>query len=190
MRSWWYRTAVVLCLAVMMLPAPVSRAVGAGYKPRQVMALMITKFTRYATWPNADAVQDSATVNVCLVTRDSELRRVFAQTLNDKKIGGKNWKITTVSSLSRADKCPIVFVGRDMPEPDPGWYEERSKRGVLTFGEKEDVLPRTSVVNFVVVDKKVKFDLNLKSALRAGLKLNSRLRGVARDVIDKPDSQK
>lgn len=95
-----------------------------------------------------------------------------------------------VSSLARADKCPIVFVGRDMPEPDSVWYEARSNAGVLTFGEKEDFQPRTSVVNFVIVNKKVKFDLNLKSALQGGLKLNSRLRGVARDVIDKPESQK
>lgn len=180
----------MLGLAVMMLLSPATRAVGAGYKPRQVMALMITKFTRYATWPTSDTVQDSSTVNVCLVTRDAELRRVFNQMLDKKKIGGKTWRINVVSSLARANQCPIVFVGRDMPEPDPVWYEARSEQGVLTFGEKDDVQPRTSVVNFVIVDKKVKFDLNLKSALQGGLKLNSRLRGVARDVIDKPDSQK
>lgn len=90
MKSWCFRTAVMLGLAVMMLLAPATRAVGAGYKPRQVMALMITKFTRYATWPTSDTVQDSSTVDVCLVTRDAELRGVFDQMLDNKKIGGED----------------------------------------------------------------------------------------------------
>jgi len=179
------RGTIALHLALLcLLIVHTVEAVGAGYQPRQLMAIMITKFPRYATWPPGGNGPNGKMV-LCLATKDRALKSEIGGMLNRKDFGGRKWEVKTVDSLNDAKGYPLVFVGKDMQEPDDAWYDERRKEGVLTFGEKSGG-KRTSIINFVVVKKKVKFDLNLDSAGKAGLKINSRLADVAREVIGKP----
>jgi hypothetical protein len=148
------------------------------------MALLVTKFPRYATFPKASP--DREPMVLCLVTKDRTLRRFIEGALDGKEHVGRKWKVETVTSLDEATGHSLVFVGKDLPEPEPAWYEKMNKNGVLTFGEKDAKTykkGRTSIINFILVGKKVKFDLNLDSAERAGIKINSRLADVAHKVI-------
>jgi hypothetical protein len=53
---------------------------------------------------------------------------------------------------------------------------------VLTVGEGDDFIHQGGVIAFVVDDRHVRFDINLKAATNAGLKLSSKLLSVARFV--------
>lgn len=176
--------AVLVVVLLCLLFVNTVEAVGAGYKPRQLMAIMITKFPRYATWP-AGGNGPNGKMVLCVATKDSSLKSEIAKMLNAKDIGGRKWEVKTVTSLADAKGYPLVFVGKDMEEPDDAWYDTVRRDGVMTFGEKSEGRSR-SIINFVIVNKKVKFDLNLDSADKAGLKINSRLADVAREVIGKP----
>lgn len=178
------RTTVLLLTLLCVFVVNTVEAVGAAYKPRQLMAIMITKFPRYATWPTGGNGPNGKMV-LCLATKDRSLKAELEGMLKGKDYGGHKWEVKTVSSLRDAQGYPLVFVGKDMKEPDDAWYQTIRKQGVLTFGEKSGG-KRSSVINFVIVKKKVKFDLNLDSAEKAGLKINSRLADVAREVIGKP----
>jgi hypothetical protein len=53
---------------------------------------------------------------------------------------------------------------------------------VLTVTDSEGALAQGSMINFVLDDRRVRFDIALDTAERSGLKLSSRLLAVARDV--------
>ena len=53
----------------------------------------------------------------------------------------------------------------------------------LTVGETDRFLQRGGMLNLVLVENSVRFEVNLPAAERAGLKLSSRLLGVAKTVL-------
>ncbi len=58
---------------------------------------------------------------------------------------------------------------------------------VLTVGDAEDFARLGGMINFRVEENKVRFEINPAAATRAGLRISSRLLGVAR-VIQGGDS--
>jgi hypothetical protein len=56
----------------------------------------------------------------------------------------------------------------------------------LTVTESEDTFALGSVINFVIVDDKVRFDVALREAELANLKVSARLLAVARKVLGGP----
>jgi hypothetical protein len=56
-------------------------------------------------------------------------------------------------------------------------------QSVLTVTESEDALSHGSMINFVSVDDKVRFDVALPQAERGALKISARLLAVARKVL-------
>ena len=56
-------------------------------------------------------------------------------------------------------------------------------RPLLVVTETEDALTRGSMINFITVDDKVRFDVALPQAERGQLRISARLLGVARTVI-------
>jgi len=56
-------------------------------------------------------------------------------------------------------------------------------QSILTVTESEDALSHGSMINFVSVDDKVRFDVALPHAERGFLKISARLLAVARKVV-------
>lgn len=74
--------------------------------------------------------------------------------------------------------CQILFAGRnDPPAPLPAVVP-----GVLTVGEGEEFLREGGMIAFVLEDRRVRFNVSQKAALKAGLRISSKLLSVARSV--------
>ena len=58
----------------------------------------------------------------------------------------------------------------------------KHKRGALTVGESDDFLARGGIINLRRRNQKIGLEVNLTSASNAGLKLSSKLLGVASAV--------
>ena len=53
---------------------------------------------------------------------------------------------------------------------------------MLTVTESDGALSQGSMINFVIVDRRVRFEVGLESAEKNGLRLSSRLLAVAQQV--------
>ncbi|HKO87785.1 MAG TPA: YfiR family protein, partial [Burkholderiales bacterium] len=56
-------------------------------------------------------------------------------------------------------------------------------RGVLIATESDGALDQGSAINFLVSDRRVKFEVSLDTAEKSGLKVSSRLLAVANRVV-------
>jgi len=56
---------------------------------------------------------------------------------------------------------------------------------MLTVGEGDDFPAAGGVIGLVIEDNKVRFDVNLEAAERAGLKISSKLLKLARNVRER-----
>jgi len=93
------------------------------------------------------------------------------------------WRVVSVNSLDDAARYQFVFFGKDVNKPGSDWYEERHSQGVLTFGQNGKA---GCIFNFLLVDGRLRFDLDMTLAKRAGMRVDSRLLKLARRVHHKP----
>ena len=75
----------------------------------------------------------------------------------------------------------VAVVERVRAIGDPGVCRAR-RQPVLIVTDWDDALVEASMVNFVIVDGRVRFEVRLDAAREAGLKLSSRLLAVAQQV--------
>jgi hypothetical protein len=88
-----------------------------------------------------------------------------------------------------ADGPSIVFIARSHMARAGEVLAAVRDRPVLTVTESDhDLNPDAAIINFVVVEDKVRFDVSLSAAARAGLKISARLLTVARAVAGKAAS--
>jgi hypothetical protein len=174
-RLLWYLCAGVLAALANSALAQESAAV----VERQVKAAFLYKFGGYVTWPqNAFARPDSPLV-IAVAGADA-LAEDLGKTVAGRTVGDRP---VTVRRVARGDSLSgihMLFVGSaagrlaDFIDPVRG-------RPVVVVTESEP-WPAGSIINFVVIDNRVRFDVAIDAAEQNGLRLSALLLSVARQV--------
>jgi hypothetical protein len=151
----------------------------------RVKAAFLYKFGDYIEWPgDAFARPDSAVV-IGVMGADvlaDELGKIVA----GRTIAGRP---VTVRKLRRGDALAglhLLFVGRSEGSRLADLFAETKGHAILTVTESDQAASPGSVINFVVVDDKVRFDIALQPAEQGNLKISSRLLAIARRVATRP----
>jgi hypothetical protein len=153
---------------------------GAGVRSAaeyEVKAGYLLNFLRFVEWPEPAAGQAKEPFFVCIIGddpfRDVLDRLVEGETVNSRPI--------VVRRLQRwQEPCHLLFVSGS--ERDAFRILRQTGPGVLTVGESTGFLDADGMINFVVIDRRVRFDINLAAAQGSSVKLSSRLLSVARTV--------
>ncbi|HEX3837367.1 MAG TPA: YfiR family protein [Steroidobacteraceae bacterium] len=140
-----------------------------------IRAAYLYRFAGYVTWPQTLPADAPLIIDVM----DSpgmarELRRI----LPAHPINGRSAQVREISSLQELGRPRIVYVAaghaRMLRELRP-----EDAAAMLLVSAEEDGLSDGSVINFVTVDRNVRFEVSLPAAQRWGLKVSADLLGVA-----------
>lgn len=96
-----------------------------------------------------------------------------------KTVAGRRLTVRRSEKLEDLEGCPILFVGS---APAPGLdatLAHIARRPVLTVGESDGFTRAGGMVRLYRAGNHVRFEINLRAALEAGLTLSSRLLAVA-----------
>jgi hypothetical protein len=167
-----------LAAALLALPAA---AHAQAEREVQVKAAFLYKFGDFVEWPaDAFAGPDGAFI-IGVVGADAmaaELERVVAgRTIQERKV--------VVRRLRRGEalgRLHVLFVGEAESVRLPDVAAAAQSQPVLVVTESDNATARGSMINFVSVDGRVRFDVALPSAERGRLKISARLLAVARRV--------
>lgn len=150
---------------------------------RRIKAAFLYKFASYVEWP-VDSFADSASPIVIGVAGAEQLGRELEQAVAGREVASRTLLVRHLKRGEAAGACcHILFVGADT-EPKGAHELLAGTMGqpVLTVTEAKGALPEGSVINFLPVDDRVRFDISREAAERNGLQLRSQLLGVARQV--------
>lgn len=147
-----------------------------------IKAAFLYNFTKYIEWPPAAFAGASDPFRVCVLA-DETFTRSVSNFIADETVQGRKIQLIAprVPDLAR---CHILFVGQEAGARARAVLAATSGRPVLTVGETPGFLEQGGVVLFHVEDQRVRFDLHLQAASRAGLTVSSKLVRVARYVHD------
>ncbi len=162
---------------------------GIGHSPAQVVsdyqvkAAYIYTFAKFVEWPSESLPNAASPVRFCILNDRSfgfELDRI----VKGKSIAGRSIEVAQVQDGLQARTCHVLFINSAQERQTRRVIELLRGTSVLTVGESGDFLEAGGVINFVLEDDRVLFQVNHKAANAAKLYISSRLLSVAKRVVE------
>jgi hypothetical protein len=148
----------------------------------KVKAVYLYKFLNYVEWPASVSTGPAAPYQIGVIGDDlvaNELAGIIAgKTVNNRPITSR--RIAYGELLTDID---VVFIGRGERARQAALLRQLRMQPALTVTETESALEQGSMVNFRIVDSRIRFEVSVDAAEQAGLKLSARLLGVAINVV-------
>jgi hypothetical protein len=148
---------------------------------RRVKAAYIFKFAGYVEWPEGVFSQPDTPVTIA-VFGDDEMAAELAQTTAGRAVDGRPVRIKKIRDVEAIADAHMLFVGRAEFARLPQFAKHVRAKPVLILTDAPGALNQGSMINFLLIQQRVKFEISLEEAERRGLKLSSRLLAVAHNV--------
>jgi hypothetical protein len=151
----------------------------------RVKAAFVYKFGDYIEWP-ADAFPAANSPLVIGVVGADALAEELTKISTGRTINGRPVAVRKLKNGDSLGDLHVIFLGRAEGGQLASELDASKGRATLTITESADGIRLGSMINFVVVSDKVRFDVALPSAAAGRLKISSRLLAVARKVVASP----
>jgi hypothetical protein len=150
----------------------------------RVKAAFLYKFGSYIEWPSGSFARTDSPVAIGVIAANT-LADELAQIVAGRNVNGRPVLVRKLRPGDPIAGLHVLFIGRS----DSGRLAEilaaARGRALLTVTESEEGLELGSMINFVVVEDKVRFDVAPPPPESGNLKISARLLGVARKVVSK-----
>lgn len=186
-RSWSAVLMLGLCsFAAFVLPVRGQTAPDAV--EYRIKAAYLYNFTKFIEWPPEAYAGDGSPFRLAVVDPDGTAATVVEQALRGKTTGaGRRIEIVRLAQLDQAAlACHQIFITRAAAVRPADVRDLVHASPVLVVGETEGFAEYGGAVGLVLVGDRVRCEINLAGAERAGLKLSGRLASVARLVREAP----
>jgi hypothetical protein len=164
------------------LPAHAQGASGQALE-RSVKAAFLYKFLGYADFP-ASAFADSAAPVTIGVLGSEEMAAELGRVVAGRQVRGRPIVVRTLREGDAAQVHLLFVAGNDNARAARVLRAAGAgSTALLPVTECELGLQYGSVINFRIIEERVRFDVSLDSAERNNVKLSSRLLTVANRVV-------
>ena len=165
-------------LAVLLLSAPAHAVADeTQISEYRVKSAFLYNFSRFVTWPEA-TLQDRTEFSLCIIGTDPFGAQL--DKLTGKAVHNRTLVIRRLSSLAVVDDCHLVYIGEDTTTTDILLLVR--ERPVLTVSDAADFIEQGGIIQFKLVQSKVRFRINMDAANSAGLRVSSKLLSLAISV--------
>jgi hypothetical protein len=137
--------------------------------------VFIYSFTRYVIWPDA---YNQGEFEI-LVMGDSPIVDALQDMAQAKKVGDRPIKVTRINSPSEIRKCNILFVPASKSAQLNDVVSKVSNQSILIITEEPGLGAKGSVINFIMKEGKLAFELNQSAVARQNLKIANELSRLA-----------
>jgi hypothetical protein len=182
--SWALRW-VALPAAFFLLVAGAGKQIGAQTADEEyrVKAAFIFHFAQLVDWPEEKATGTDNSLVLCTLGEDP-FQGVLEGTVAGKAIGNRTLRVRHLGESQEMQACQIVFLGRAQSKHIPMLVSSLHNAPVLTVGETAGFLEAGGMIDFLLENKKLRFEVNLAAAESADLKIGSRLLVLAQRVVE------
>jgi len=148
--------------------------------PHRIKGICLAKVSQFIDWPET-ASGEGRDFIICILGNSSVLG--YAEKLYaNRKINGKPVKVVHARTLLDIKHPQILFISASC-HIETGKILKVVQQGVLIISEKKGRAESGVHINFTIdKDNKLKLEINLESARRAGFKISHLLLNIARVV--------
>ena len=151
----------------------------------QVKAAFLEKFGKFVEWPDT-AFAGAGSPLVIGVFGENPFRDDLENLAAKDTINGHAIVVRQIKSPADLKGCHVVFISALVKAREPEALAAVNGLGILTVGETDNFIQAGGMINFVIDNNRIRFEINDAAARRAGLKISSKLLALARPAAAKP----
>lgn len=155
----------------------------------EVKAAFLYNFVKFVEWP-AQSFPDRTTPFLIGVLGEDLFGGFLDKAVEGKVINERKLKVLRADQLENLKKCHLIFISRSEKGRLNQILADLKTASILTVGDTERFAERGGVINFTMPADMVRFEINVSAAERAGLKISSKLLGVAKIITSEPSQEK
>lgn len=175
---------VALACATAMLAVPVvfaqAAAGSARSLERSVKAAFLFKFLGYTEFPAAAFSDPAAPVVIGVVDAD-DMAAELSRIVSGRTVGTRPIAVRPMKDGDSAAGVHLLFLSSSATG-SAARISRAAQQPLLLVTESDSGMAQGSVINFRIVDQRVRFDVSLEAADKYHVKLSSRLLTVAHQV--------
>jgi len=169
-----------LALVLVAAPGPLARAEPQGVEEYKVKAAFLYNFTKFVEWPDS-AFRDPSAPFVVAVLGDDPFGDAL-DVLKGKTAQGRPIVVRRAASLDALGRFHLLFVATSEKSRLESVLPAAEAMHALTVGDAPGFRSQGGVIQLVRDGDRIGFEVNPDASRRAGLKISSKLLGLARAV--------
>ena len=147
-----------------------------------VKAAFLYNFAKFVEWPAKTFTEEEAIMYLCILGKDPF--GVAIESIEGKSVRGRQLVIRRLAKIEDLEECPchILFISSSEEKRLAQIFLKLEDRNVLTVGDMKGFAQRGGIINFIMVENRIRFEINVKEAERTGLEISSKLLNLAKIV--------
>lgn len=147
----------------------------------EIKAAFLFNFAKFIEWPPIPG--NDGPLVLCVLGRDA-FAATLEHTVQNKRVNGRPLVVKHLAGPQESKGCQVVFFCGNDKNRLKQLLDSLPSTSILTVGEADQFAQRGGMINFVKDANRLRFDINVDAASRAGIRISSRLLQLARIVRD------
>jgi hypothetical protein len=144
-----------------------------------VKAAFLYNFVKFVEWPD-DRNTRTGNINICILGEDP-FEDAF-DPIQGETVGNRKIRIKRFRTLQHIDECQVLFIGSSEREDIEHILASIKGLNILTVGDIEGFAQKGVILNFYIENNRVRFEINLNSLKRSGLRISSKVMHLAKII--------
>lgn len=158
-----------------------SWALNSGLSENQIKAAYLYKFASYVEWPSSAFAQADSAMTIAIIGAD-EVATELKNLTEGRNVNGHPLQIKSLAAGDPIGEVQILFIGQQVRRIATALSGDIKIEPVLTVTDSDEGLDSGSIINFVLVDNHIRFEVSTANADRCDLKISARLLSVAQRI--------
>lgn len=178
----WLGSALLL---VGSIGASDAQAQTAAPSQTDVEAVYLYNFAKFVRWPAGPEQQGPFTI--CVAGQKALLDRL-TKIVAGEKLDSRPYATRLIQTAQDESGCNIVYMSEVARDRADGILKFAADKPVLTVSDMPDFLSKGGMIQFLMINKRIRFSVNLQPVEHSGIFLSSELLKVAVTVSGSPIS--
>jgi TonB family protein len=153
----------------------------------QVESAYLYNFAKSTQWPRANLPEGSSSLVIGVVGGKDEFLVVLREMVAGKTIGIHPVTVRNITFSDDMKSCQLLFFSSSDRKRIQKAIAGLGQAGVLLVGEQQGFLQQGGMINLMLENGRINFEVNQVSLDQAAIHLNSKLLSLAKAGGDSPD---
>jgi len=144
----------------------------------QIKAAFLYNFAKFVEWPPRVFASPTSPI-IIDVLGENVFGDNLERTIHNKTVNHHPFRCEEIRSVNEATNCQILFISASEIHRLPKILKSLRGTNILTVSETDHFIEAGGMINFVIEDDEIHFQINDDAAKRAGLKISSKLLSLA-----------
>lgn len=173
-----HRIAVVALAVVFLLRGITIGLAQEADLAEAVKATYLYKFAPFVQWPSAAVEFPNGVFTIC-IAGDDRFADVLRRAANGQTIDGHNIAVRILASVPTDTVCSVLYLGSADAQQEQAMLAAVRGKPILTVSDEATNPAARGIINFVVRDNRVRFEIDGAAATADGLAISSKLLSLA-----------